>query len=80
MPLARNVAENLRVVRMRKQLSQESVARKSGLSVSYVSMLERGARMPPLETLEVIAEALDVSPLDLLREPPPARASSHRKR
>jgi transcriptional regulator with XRE-family HTH domain len=37
--------------------------------VSYVSMLERGLRVPPLETLEALAKALGVPPLDLLQKP-----------
>ena len=62
------VAENVRTVRTSQKLSQETVARKSGLSVSYVSMIERGERTPPLDTLESLAKALEVSPLYLLQE------------
>jgi transcriptional regulator with XRE-family HTH domain len=47
------VAENLRTVRAGRNLSQEAVARKSGLSVSYISMLGRGERTPPLDTYVV---------------------------
>jgi len=68
MSLRRNVAENLRTTRLRKKLSQEEVAGRSCLSVSYVSMLERGMRVPPLDTLEALAKALDVHPVELLRE------------
>ena len=49
-------------------MSQQAVAKKARVSVSYVSMLERGERTPPLETLEVLAKALGVSPLYLLQE------------
>ncbi len=31
-------------------------------------MLERGERTPPLETLEIVAKALKVSPLYLMQE------------
>ena len=37
-----------------------------GLSVAYVSMLERGLRSPPLETIEKMARALKVTPVSLL--------------
>ena len=67
MSLTTIVAQNLRAMRGQRKLSQQSVASKAGLSVSYVSMLERGERTPPLETLEAVAKALSVSPLDLLR-------------
>lgn len=68
MALGKIVAQNLRTVRAHRKLSQQAVARKARVSVSYVSMLERGERTPPLETLEVLAKALDVSPLYLLQE------------
>ena len=67
MPLAKVVAQNLLGVRTRRKLSQQTVAEKAGLSVSYISMLERGVRVPPLETLEVVAKALGVRPLELLQ-------------
>jgi transcriptional regulator with XRE-family HTH domain len=67
MPLAKIVAQNILGVRTRRKLSQQTVADKAGLSVSYISMLERGMRVPPLETLETIARALGVPPLHLLQ-------------
>ena len=65
--LERIVAQNLRIVRAQRKLSQEAVARKARVSVSYISMLERGQRTPPLETLEALAKALGVSPMYLLQ-------------
>jgi len=64
--LAAKFANNLKSERMRRKLSQESLAHKAGLSVSYISMLERGQRTPPLDTLESLAKALAVSPTHLL--------------
>ena len=64
--LADKFAGNLKSERMRRKLSQEALARKAGLSVSYISMLESGQRTPPLETLEQLAKALSVNPLHLL--------------
>jgi transcriptional regulator with XRE-family HTH domain len=60
------VAFKIKTLRLRKKLSQEALAKKAGISVSYVSMLEREQRSPPLETIEKIARALQVSPLMLL--------------
>jgi len=59
-------AANVRALRGKKQLTQEALARKVGISVSYISMLERGQRSPPLETLGNIAAAFGVPPCDLL--------------
>jgi transcriptional regulator with XRE-family HTH domain len=65
--LADRFAVNLRNERLRRKLSQESLAAKAGLSVSYISMLERGQRTPPLDTLESLAKALAVSATSLLQ-------------
>jgi transcriptional regulator with XRE-family HTH domain len=73
MALVDHVAHNLHRVRLRKNFSQREVADKAGVSVSYVSMLERGNRSPPLETIEVLAKALGVAPLSLF-EPIESRA------
>ncbi len=68
MMISDNVAANLRAVRLRLRLSQEEVARKAGLSVSYISMLERGQRSPPLDTLAIVARVLGVTPAVLLEQ------------
>jgi transcriptional regulator with XRE-family HTH domain len=70
--LERIVAENIRAVRKDLRLSQETLARKCGVSVSYISMLERGQRTPPLKTLEVLAKGLSVTPLNLLQDLAPS--------
>ena len=66
MTLGQLVAQNLRAMRLQRKLTLKSLAQEAGISVSYVSMLERGQRSPPLDTLEALAEALGVSPLALL--------------
>jgi transcriptional regulator with XRE-family HTH domain len=66
MDLLTRFAGNVRRLRSRKRLSQKTLADKVGISVSYVSMLERGQRSPPLETVEKVAKALGVKPAQLL--------------
>ncbi|HEY7723955.1 MAG TPA: helix-turn-helix transcriptional regulator [Anaeromyxobacteraceae bacterium] len=66
MDLLARFAANVRRLRGRKGLSQKVLADKVGISVSYVSMLERGQRSPPLETIEKMARALGVPPHSLL--------------
>jgi transcriptional regulator with XRE-family HTH domain len=66
MDLLTRFASNVRRIRSKKQLSQKALADKVGISVSYVSMLERGQRSPPLETIEKVAKALAVPPASLL--------------
>jgi transcriptional regulator with XRE-family HTH domain len=67
MSLNKIVAENLHTSRLQQKLTQEDVAQAAGMSVSYISMLERGERSPPLETLDALAKALRVSPFELLQ-------------
>lgn len=66
MSLAEKFSRNLRNTRLAKKLSQESLAGRAGLSVSYISMLERGQRSAPLDTLERLGRALGVTPTALL--------------
>lgn len=68
MHLAQVFTQNLRALRAEAKLSQETVARETGFSVSYISMLERGRRTPPLQTVEQIAKALKVSPMSMLQD------------
>jgi transcriptional regulator with XRE-family HTH domain len=66
MALLMRFAENVHRLRLKNKLSQKALAKRVGISVSYVSMLERGQRSPPLETVEKLAKALGVLPTRLL--------------
>jgi transcriptional regulator with XRE-family HTH domain len=66
MRLAERFSHNMKQERRRKRLSQTQLGRRAGVSTSYVSMLERNQRTPPLDTLEKIAKALQVRPVQLL--------------
>ena len=46
-------------------LSQEELARRSGLHRTYVSDLERGTRNPSIESIDKLARALHISVLKL---------------
>ncbi len=67
MSLLTRFAGNVHRLRSKKGLSQKDLADAVGISVSYVSMLERGQRSPPLETIEKMARALRVPPAALLQ-------------
>jgi transcriptional regulator with XRE-family HTH domain len=66
MTLVEKFGHNLKHERARRKLSQLDLSRRAGVSVSYVSMLERNRRSPPLDTVERIARALKVPPTSLL--------------
>ncbi len=49
-----------RIVRARSSLSQRQLANAVGVSAAYISRIEHGERVPTLQLLERIAEALGV--------------------
>lgn len=69
MPLKDNVATNLRAWRQRRKTSQEKLAGKTGISLSYISEIERHNRQPTLDVIEKLAEGLGIPPQRLLAEP-----------
>ena len=52
--------KNLRKIRRSKDLTQEKLAEILGVSVEFVSNMERGVNAPSFETIEKIAEAFDL--------------------
>lgn len=62
------VASNLRRLRKKLGISQESLAEKCGLHRTYIGAIERSERNITLQTLEKLAESLGVSPQDLLKD------------
>lgn len=66
MDMRKLVGRNFARVRQERGLTQEQVAEISGFSQQYISGLERGHRNPTVVTLFELAQAVGVSPLDLL--------------
>lgn len=56
-----SIGKNIRKFRLEKKLRQEDLAERSGLSANYVGMVERGEKIPSLETFIGIINALGVS-------------------
>ena len=67
MDMRRLVGRNLARVRRGQGLTQKQLQERSGLSQQYLSGLERGRRNPAVVTLYELAQALEVSYLDLLQ-------------
>ncbi len=63
-----NVAKALRDTRVRKGMSMSAVAERAGLSQQMVSYVERQMRMPTLDTVLRMSEALAIDPSELLRK------------
>ena len=56
-----SIGKRIRKYREAKGWRQEDFAEKTGLSVTYTGMIERGEKMPKLETFITIANVLGVS-------------------
>lgn len=60
-----NIGNAILLARTKRKLSQAALAERAGISVSYLSMLERSKRDPALSTLKRVANALGM-PLEIL--------------
>jgi len=60
-----NIGEAIKFCRSRRKLTQAELAKRSDVSVSYLSMLEKDKRDPSLKTIEKIAGGLGI-PASLL--------------
>ncbi len=77
MDAKRLMGARIKSLRRGRGRTQEQVAERAGLSVNYLSRIERGLENPTLETLLSLGEALKVEPVDLFtfehEEPDPSR-------
>ncbi|MBQ6397538.1 MAG: helix-turn-helix transcriptional regulator [Oscillospiraceae bacterium] len=56
-----SIGRNIRKYRMERKFKQDELAEKSGLSSNYIGMVERGEKIPSLESFINILNSLDVS-------------------
>lgn len=66
MNVARRFTENLIHHRKKAGLSQEALALNSSLNRTEIGQLERGNRLPRIDTLVKLAGGLGIGPCDLL--------------
>jgi transcriptional regulator with XRE-family HTH domain len=66
MTLRRIVARNLKRLRRERGLTQEELADLAQLNRNYVGMIERQENAATVDTLEALAKALQVAPVQLL--------------
>ena len=66
MDMRRLVGRNVRRARLAKGLTQDQLAERSGFTQYYISSLELGHRNPTLVSLYELAQALEVSHVDLV--------------
>ncbi|MFG2351504.1 helix-turn-helix domain-containing protein [Streptomyces phaeochromogenes] len=68
------IGQRVRAARLRAELTQELLARKTGLTRGSITNIESGVQAPPPYRLARIAAALSVEPADLL---PPLEPLGH---
>jgi transcriptional regulator with XRE-family HTH domain len=62
------VGNNIKKYRKILNISQEELAEKAGLHRTYIGGIERGERNITLDSLQVIAAALNAAPVELIVE------------
>lgn len=63
-----SVSENLKALRKKRRVSQEQLEIRSGVSQSAISAIERGERIPTIETLNMLAKGLRVPVEELISD------------
>ena len=67
--LLKTFGANLREARLDARSTQAALARRAGISIAYLRLLERGGRNPPTTTLVHLARQLGIPPSQLLSLP-----------
>jgi transcriptional regulator with XRE-family HTH domain len=62
------ISERIRLIRQKKNISQNDLAKAAGINVKSLSRYELGASIPPADALKAIADALEVSTGTLLSD------------
>jgi XRE family transcriptional regulator, regulator of sulfur utilization len=65
--LPKIIGKRIRNYRKEKGMSQEELAHKANLHTTYIGQLERGEKNATLESVEKVANALEISLEDLFR-------------
>jgi len=63
--LRQQFGKRLRALRMQRSLTQEKFAELTGISVDFLSLIERGIGAPSFENIELISSRLGVDPKHL---------------
>lgn len=72
-----DLGDALRSRRNKLGLTMQYVADHAGLSVGFISQVERGLTSPSLASLASLAEVLDTDITNFLKQPPPAGQTTH---
>jgi len=78
--LRKEFGHRLRTIRLERKMSQEKFAEVVGISVDFLSLIERGRNAPSFETIEQIAKKLKVPVMELFDFRAEGRESVPRKK
>ena len=65
--LSRRLGRRIKALRLTAAMTQERLAEQASISVSFLSMIEGGRRMPHVSTLARLAHALGLPLFELFR-------------
>jgi len=65
---SRHLGINIKIIRLKKNLSQQEVAARANITASYMSRIENGTISTSVEKLYRIAQAMECKPAELLPE------------
>ncbi|MGH7295574.1 MAG: helix-turn-helix domain-containing protein [Polyangiaceae bacterium] len=80
--LLRSIAANVRALRRQRTMTQEQLAERAGMDLSYLQRIERADTNLSMDKLLAVADAFGIAPGHLLRPArlPAARRGRPRKR
>lgn len=62
----KTIGEKIKAFRKSKGMTQAALAEKAGIDRTYINNVEAGRKVPKLNAISRIANALDVHPITLL--------------
>ena len=66
--VAKSFGKSVRAFRLNKGMTQQDLADKCGLDISYIGQIERGQRNPTLGVIHGLASVLGVKVSDLMKK------------
>ena len=66
--MKKRVGKAIKQIRKKRELSQYQLAHESGISQQHISNLENGKRLPRIDVILSLANALNVTVNDILKE------------
>ena len=67
--LRKQFGQNLRLLRLAEDWTQEEAAERLGMSLNFLSLIERGQKAPSFDNIELIAKVFRISVSELFGAP-----------